>query len=303
MAYLVTGGTGFIGSHLVDELLAGGEEVVIISNKSDKTINDNLSTVSADIVDIDQVRSVFTNYNIDGVFHLAAMGVAPASFSNPRQFHDVNITGTANILIAAHEAGIDRLVFASSSLVYGKSSSPVLSEDTPFNPLTPYAVSKIAGEMYCNMFSEQYGLKISVLRYFNVYGPRQDPDAEFAAAIPKFTDMILHKKSPIIFGDGEQSRDFVYVKDIVQANLLAMQRGISGIFNIGSGSQTSLNQLIKMIKEISGVDVDVTYKDARAGDVRSVIADISKSKHVLGYSPKYSIYEGLKETVCYFQNI
>lgn len=296
MQYLVTGGRGFIGSHLAEGIVCQGDSAVVLTSQKTRSVQDDgMQWVCGDVTDTSSLRKIFSEYSIDGVFHQAALGNASISNSQPQRFNDVNITGTLNLLTAANEAGVRNFVFPSSALVYGRVNQEVVSEDRALNPLTPYAVSKITGEYYCKMFTELYGMNISILRYFNVYGKGQDGTSEFAAAIPKFIHLILNRMSPVIYGDGKQERDFVYVKDIVSANLLAMKTGKSGIYNIGSGSSVSLNSVAETIMDISGIDVDIIYKEAHGYEVKKVRADITHAGNVLGYQPEYDVRKGIQE--------
>ena len=297
MAYLVTGGAGFIGSHLIQRLTECGEDVIALTSRNiNQPIKNGIEYVHGDITKEESLHEIFRANNIDGVFHLAAVGNAMLSDKNPSKFNDVNINGTLNLLKAAKEADVNNVVFSSSSLVYGRVQEEIVSEDSELNPLTPYAVSKIAGEYYCKMFTELYGMKISVLRYFNVYGPKQDATSEFAAAIPKFIHLIRQHKSPVIYGDGTQERDFVYVEDVVSANLLAMNKSSPGIYNVGMGKSHSLNQVVNTIMDVSGIEVDITYNEVRRNEVKKVASDISNAQKNLGYQPRYDIYQGIKET-------
>ena len=297
MAYLVTGGRGFIGSHLIKTMVEQGEEVVVLTSQQlPLSTQKGIKYVYGDITKEESLHDIFRTNNIDGIFHLAAVGNAMLSDKNPKKFNDININGTLNILKAANEAEVDNVVFSSSSLVYGRVDDEMVSENSTLNPLTPYAVSKIAGEFYCKMFAELYGMNIAILRYFNVYGPGQDASSEFAAAIPKFIHLIRRHESPVIYGDGTQERDFVYVEDIVSANLLAMNNSSIGTYNVGMGKSHSLNQIVKTIMDVSGIEVDISYTESRGNEVRKVVSDISNARKDLGYQPKYDIYQGIKET-------
>jgi UDP-glucose 4-epimerase len=234
------------------------------------------------------------------VFHQAAIPSVPRSVKNPKASHDVNVTGTLNVLLAAKDNGVKKVVYASSSSVYGDTPTLPKIEDMIPNPLSPYAVTKLAGEYYCNVFLEIYGLNTVCLRYFNVYGPRQDPNSPYAAVIPLFINNALAGKSPIIFGDGEQSRDFTFVKDVAQANILVAESKTTGIVNIGGSKRVTINQLAHLIIKFVGNDaVKPIYKDPRPGDIAHSQADISKAR-AFGYLPKYSLEEGLKETLSTF---
>ena len=303
MKYIVTGGAGFIGSHIVDAIAPGNEVVVIDNFSSGKpenlgTFPDNVHVVRGSVTDLSLLKKVFTG--ADGIFHLAAIASVAGSVDNPRATHETNLSGTLNVLIAAHESGVRRVVFSSSSAVYGNEPTLPKREDMPPFPLSPYAVTKLASEYYCSVFSELYGVQTVSLRYFNVFGPRQDPKGEYAAVIPKFITGMLNNKAPVIFGDGTQTRDFVYVKDVVRANLLAMESTATGTFNIGSGNGTSLNTLAKIIAGIMDVSLSPVHKKHRSGDILHSVSDITAADKTLGYRVRYSLKKGLSETIQWF---
>ena len=299
---IVTGGLGFIGSHLVEKLCEDNL-VVIIDDQSTGNIENikhlNLSKIDTTMGDITSIDLDEIFDGADYVFHEAAVTSVQKSVDDPIASNEVNITGTLKVLNAAKNAGVRKLVLASSSAVYGDTESLPLSEDSPVNPLSPYAVGKTTGELYCNVFSEIYGLPTVSLRYFNVFGQRQDPNSEYAAVIPIFTDKLLKNERPVIYGDGEQSRDFVSVKHIVAANIMAAKSKLTGAFNIGLGKSTTINQLFEMINETIGSDIKPIYEKERPGDIKHSVADISKAKS-LGYDPKANFEEELKETVEWF---
>jgi UDP-glucose 4-epimerase len=304
MAYLVTGGSGFIGSHIVEELLKRGDEVVILDDMSTGHLcPPGAAFVQGSVTDGAILRAVCEKYAIDTVFHLAAVASVAKSVADPVQVHEVNACGTLNVLLAARDCGAEKVVFSASAAAYG--DDPVLPkrEDMMPRPLSPYAVSKLAGEMYCEVFSRLYGLSTVSLRYFNVFGPRQDPFSGYAAVIPKFMERICAGESPVIFGDGKQTRDFVYVKDVVRANLLAAESGAEGLFNIGCGQQTSLNDLARMIMDAAGLSAEVVYAGVRPGDIRDSAADISRARSVLGFSPEWGVEEGIRETVREYRRV
>ena len=307
MAYLVTGGAGFIGSHITEELLIRGDEVIILDNmysgrKENLAANPKAVFVEGSIMDSRILDSICTEYDIEGIFHLAAVASVQKSIENPAHVHEVNVTGTLNVLEAARKHGVRKVVLSASAAAYGDNPVFPKREDMLPEPLSPYAVSKIAAEMYCKTYAELYDLQTVSLRYFNVFGPRQDPNGEYAAVIPKFTEKICAGESPTVFGDGNQTRDFVFVKDVARANLLAMDSAVCGLFNIGTGVQTSLNDLAKMIMDAAGVSVSMKYEAAREGDVRYSVADISKAEQELGYKPEWDLSEGIKGTVEYFKS-
>ena len=302
---VITGGLGFIGSHLVEKLSEDNLVVVIDDQSTGKVENIkhlNLSKIDTTLGDITSIDLDEIFDDTDYVFHEAAVTSVQKSVDDPINSNEVNITGTLKVLEAAKNTDVKKVVLASSSAVYGETESLPLSEDNPVNPLSPYAVGKTTGELYCNVFSEIYGLPTVSLRYFNVFGPRQDPNSQYAAVIPIFIDKILKNESPIIYGDGEQSRDFVSVKHVVAANIMAAESKLTGAFNIGLGKSTTINQLVEMINEIIGKDVKPVYEKERPGDIKYSLADISKAK-ALGYDPKADFKEELTETVEWFRKI
>lgn len=302
--YLVTGGAGFIGSNIVEELLKRGQKVRVLDNFSTgKRENilpflDRIELIEGDIRDYRVVREAVDG--VDFILHQAALPSVPRSVKDPIMTNEVNVGGTLNILDAAKNAGVKRIVYASSSSVYGNSEILPKSEDVSPEPISPYAVSKLAGEKYCKVFSEVYGLETVILRYFNVFGPGQDPTSQYSGVIAKFVNAFLDGKPLAVFGDGEQSRDFTFVKDVVRANLLAAScpSEYSGeVFNVARGKRVTLNHMIEILKDIFSQDEEVLYTDSRPGDVRHSEADISKIKAKLGFEPKTSFKEGLTETV------
>jgi UDP-glucose 4-epimerase len=237
----------------------------------------------------------------DGVFHQAAITSVPRSVKSPLPTHEVNCTGTLNVLLAARDSGVRKVVCASSSSIYG--DTPVLPKDETMipSPLSPYGISKLTGEHYARVFSELYGLQTVSLRYFNVFGPRQDPQSEYAAVIPKFITKILGHESPVIYGDGSQTRDFTFVKDVVLANIQAMESSVEGIFNIAYQDRIDLNALAAMIMDIVGIHVPVLYEPPRPGDIHDSLADVRKAKESFGYEPKYTVRTGIEQTVDWFR--
>ena len=301
---VITGGLGFIGSNLVERLIAGNEVTIIDDRSTGKPDNikhlkqENLHLINGSITELN-LTEIFNDQ--DYVFHQAALPSVPRSIKDPMASNEANITGTLNVLTAAKDAGIKKVVCASSSSVYGDTPTLPKSEDMPVNPLSPYAVTKVTGEFYCKVFQEIYGLQTVSLRYFNVFGPRQDPDSQYAAVIPRFIRAILNDEPPIIYGDGEQSRDFSFIKHVVDANILACESDKTGVFNIACGRRITINQLVDMINEILGKDIAPTYVDPMPGDIKHSLADISKAKS-FGYEPNSDFRQELEETVRWFNN-
>jgi UDP-glucose 4-epimerase len=306
MKYIVTGGAGFIGSHIAEYLSVNGHEVIIFDNLfTGKKHNirhlpkKSVTFVEGSVTDIRALNKIASG--ADGIFHEGAIVSVPRSLKNPLATNEANVQGTLNVLIAARDAGVRKVVFASSSSVYG--DTPVLpkQEDMKPRPISPYAVSKLAGEYYCRVFSSAYNLPTVCLRYFNVFGPRQDPASEYAAVIPKFITRTLKDQPPLIYGDGEQSRDFTFVSDVVQANIHAMEEDVEGIFNIAYGEQHTLNELASTIMALTGKRMKPVYEAARPGDILHSLADITAAQTQLKYSPKYTFKSGLEETVSWFR--
>jgi len=240
--------------------------------------------------------------NADGIFHEAAITSVPRSVKDPVASNETNITGTLNVLMAAHNCGVKKIVYASSSSVYGDTAVLPKREDMIPNPKSPYAITKLTGEYYLNVFYEMYGMDTVSLRYFNVFGPRQDPQSEYSAVIPKFITKILHHESPVIYGDGTQTRDFTYVKDVVQANIRAMDCTAHGVFNVAYGSRITLIKLARIIMEALGEDIPLKYESPRSGDIHDSLADISAAQKVFRYAPEYTVTTGLEETIQWYQN-
>ncbi|WP_048050646.1 SDR family oxidoreductase [Methanosarcina soligelidi] len=297
---IVTGGMGFIGSHLTEKLLEDNE-VTVIDNESTGKIENikhlldhkNLNVIKGSIVDLN-LTEIFKEK--DYVFHLAAIPSVPRSVKDPFSSNNSNVTGTLNVLIAAKEAGIKKTIFSSSSSVYGDTPTLPKREDMPTNPMSPYAITKVTGEMYCKVFQDLYGLPTVSLRYFNVFGSKQDPNSQYAAVIPKFITAILNDESPVIYGDGEQSRDFTFVKNVVDANILSCESDMTGIFNIACGRRITINQLVDYINEITRKEIKPIHSDPRSGDIKHSLADISRAGN-FGYSPKSNFKHELSEVV------
>lgn len=309
MKVVVTGGAGFIGSHLVDRLLSEGAEVTVLDNLSNGRL-ENLSGViddvrffQDDIRDFDAVKIAVEG--ADTVFHEAALGSVPRSVADPATSNEVNVTGTLNVLVAARDAGVRRVVFASSSSVYGDTPTLPKHEQMPTVPTSPYGVTKLAGEMYFRSFAGVYGLETICLRYFNVFGPRQDPNGAYAAVIPIFTKKLLAGETPTVFGEGEQSRDFTFVSNVVDANMLAMEStsGIGEVFNIAAGNPVTLNALVEQMQLITNTDIKLAYAEPRAGDIRHSFGDMTRAKAVLGFEPRVQLEDGLRETIPSFGEV
>jgi UDP-glucose 4-epimerase len=307
---LVTGGAGFIGSHLAEELHRRDYHVTILDDLSSGK-KENIQKLLDQVPDkVQFVEDSVTNYplvldlckGVDYVFHLAAIASVPSSINDPATTHNVNLTGTLNILQAAKENKSQKVVFISSAAVYGDNSPSPQREDCLPAPMSPYAVTKLAGEYYCNVYQQAYQLSTACLRYFNIYGPRQNPNSQYAAAIPIFIRKALDGEKPVIFGDGEQTRDFVFVTDAVKATIQAAESVASGIYNIGGGQSVTINDLVKIILKIINNNIEASYEQARPGDILHSLADISKAR-MFGYTPGYSLEAGLKETIRHFQNM
>ena len=306
---LVTGGAGFIGSHLVDRLVQENYKVTVLDNLA-MGLEGNLSQarphirfVQGDLRDLETVRDCAANQDV--IFHLGALGSVPRSINDPITSNNVNAGGTLNVLVAAKDANVRRVIYASSSSVYG--DTPVLPkvETMPSKPLSPYAMSKLAAEEYCRIFHHVYGLETVALRYFNVFGPRQRPDSEYAAVIPKFATAMLEGRSPVVNGDGGQSRDFTFVANNVSANILAAtapaEKVAGRVFNIACNTQYSLLELIAGINTLLGTNVAPTFGPTRAGDVRDSRADVNAAWEAFGYKPLVSFQDGLAVTVKAFK--
>jgi len=305
--YLVTGGAGFIGSHLVQRLIERGERVRVVDNLCTGSI-ERLGRVRSaiDFVEADLAEPQVCDRVVDGVafvLHQAAIPSVQRSIRDPLASNRANVTATLNLLESCRSRGVDRVVNAASSSAYGNTTVLPKKEDMPPNPLSPYALQKFVGECYARMYHELFGLETVSLRYFNVFGPSQDPQSEYSAVIPKFIDKLLNGETLTIFGDGEQSRDFTYVDNVVEANLLALTAtGAAGrVCNIGCGTRISLNQLVALLEKIIGRKARVEYLPARPGDVRDSQADITRAKNILDYSPQVSIEAGLSKTVDWFR--
>ena len=308
MKVLVTGGAGFIGSHLTDRLVRDGHEVRVLDDLSTGS-ESNLSEVTGrirlikgDIRDRKQVAEAVDG--VQTVFHLAAMGSVARSVETPELSNDMNVNGTLAVLVASSDAGVKRVVYASSSSVYGDTPTLPKHEEMTTTPSSPYGVTKLAAELYCRVFWSVYKLETISLRYFNVFGPRQSPRSLYAAVIPRFAESLLASKSPTVFGDGEQTRDFTYVDNVVEANILAMKatRGFGQAMNVAAGGRVSLNQLIERLQVLTVNKVPPVYGATRAGDIRDSYAAIQKAKDLIGFSPVVSFDSGLRKTVDWYRN-
>ncbi len=306
--YLVTGGAGFIGSHIVERLVGMGESVRVLDNFSSgglenlRNLMDKIDLVFGDLLDQAVVQKAMEG--VDVVFHEAALRSVPFSVENPALVNRVNVEGTVNVLIAARDAGVRRVVYASSSSAYGNTKVLPKSEQQLPSPVSPYAVSKLTGEYYSKVFTDLYGLETVSLRYFNVFGPRQDPTSQYASVIPRFIRWANRGDPLEVHGDGLQSRDFTYIDNVVSANLLAAHslEGIGGVFNVGQGKAYTLLDLVELLQEILGRELHLLHTADRPGDVRHTLADISQTKLCLGYQPQVSFEEGLARTAKYFSS-
>jgi nucleoside-diphosphate-sugar epimerase len=307
MRYVVTGGAGFIGSNTVDELVRRGASVVVLDDlsagKEDNLaeVRNKISFIKGSINDLEAVRRAM--HEADYVLHLAARTSVPRSIKDPLETNRVNIEGTLNVLLAARDAKVKRVVLAASSSAYGE--TPVLPkvETMQPQPISPYGVTKYVGELYAQMFGRVYGLQNVSLRYFNVFGPRQDPASPYSGVLSKFCTAFLEQTEPVVFGDGEQTRDFTYIENVVQANLSACEApGASGrAINVGTGERISLNQTLQLLREISGNSLEAKYDPAREGDIRDSQADLTLSRELLNYEPTVNFAEGLRRTFAWYQ--
>ena len=307
MHYIVTGGAGFIGSHITRTLVESDHDVTVIDDFSSgkrKNIQKFLSSgkvtlAEGSITDVDLLERSFDG--ADGVFHEAAIVSVPWSVAHPVETAEVNVLGTLQVLAAARDAGVKKVVLASSSAVYGDNPELPKREEMLAEPMSPYALSKLTGEYLGAVFSRSYGLDFVALRYFNVYGPGQDPTSAYAAVIPKFITRIFDHEVPLIYGDGSQTRDFIYIADVVKANLCAMERSVNGVFNIASGERTSVKELSTLIPDAMNVNVQTRYEQPRAGDILHSYADITRMKKEL-CTPDFSLPKGLSETIAWYRN-
>ena len=301
MDILVTGGAGFIGSNLSEGLMKVGDVRVLddlSSGNRENIQNSEIRFIEGSITDLPLLKRSMED--VDYVLHLAAVSSVGLSVVNPLLANEVNVTGTLKILLAAKECGVKKVIYISSAAIYGDTDKLPISESFKPKPLSPYASTKIMGEYYCNNFSELYDLKTVSIRPFNVFGPRQDPKSQYSAVIPIFIDKMLKGEEIQITGDGEQTRDFVYIKDFIHANILAMDKDVGGTFNISGGGRISINELYWTIAGILDINTEPVYVEDRPGDIKHSYADISRAEKLLGFKPRYSLEEGLKETIGWF---
>ncbi|MFL6282918.1 MAG: SDR family oxidoreductase [Pyrinomonadaceae bacterium] len=302
--YLVTGGAGFIGSHIAGALSQSGARVRVLDDLSTghaenlEDIGGRVEFVRAGLLDADALARALEGVEL--VFHEAAIPSVPRSVENPEETHRACVEGTFALLVAARAAGVRRVVYAASSSAYGDQPTLPKVEDMAPQPLSPYAAAKLVGEYYCQVWARTYGFETVSLRYFNVFGPRQDPGSQYSGVISRFIAALLSGEQPVIYGDGEQSRDFTYISNVVDANLRAAEttRGIGEVINVATGKRATLNELLEVLKGITGkTDVSADYREARVGDVRHSLADITRARELLGYEPTVGLEEGLRKTI------
>ncbi|HKG12940.1 MAG TPA: SDR family oxidoreductase [Pyrinomonadaceae bacterium] len=302
--YLVTGGAGFIGSHIAGALAESGARVRVLDDLSTghaenlEEMGGRVEFVRASLLDADALKRALEGVEL--VFHEAAIPSVPRSVDNPEETHRACVEGTFALLVAARAAGVRRVVYAASSSAYGDQPTLPKVEDMAPQPLSPYAAAKLVGEYYCQVWARTYGFETVSLRYFNVFGPRQDPGSQYSGVISRFISALLSGERPVIYGDGEQSRDFTYISNVVDANLRAAEttRGVGEVVNVATGERATLNELLEVLKGITGkADVTAEYREARVGDVRHSLADITRARELLGYEPKVGLEEGLRKTI------
>lgn len=303
----MTGGAGFIGGHLVEALVRRGEDVRVLDNLATGKIHnlasfrDQIEFIEGDICDPDTLARAMKG--VTYCLHQAALGSVPRSIANPLASNQANVIGSIAVYIAARDAGVKRVLAASSSSVYGPRAPVPTPESSPLSPASPYAVSKAAAAMYGEVFAQIYGTEIALLRYFNVFGPRQDPTSQYAAVIPRFTTSLLNGQAPTINGDGQQSRDFTFVENVVEANLAACTAPtrLSGTYNVACGGTTTILRLYELISKELGVSIAPIHGPPRAGDITRSFADIARAKEGFGYTPRVSVEEGIKRTVAWYR--
>jgi len=305
---VVTGGGGFIGSNIVKHLLEDNEVIVVDDFSTGRMENlegivEKITLIQGSITDLDLMMRTFRD--VDFVLHQGALPSVPRSIDDPVISNLVNVDGTLNVLVAARDNNVEKVVFAASSSAYGDTPTLPKVETIPSNPLSPYAVTKFTGELYMKVFNDVFGLRTTSLRYFNVFGPGQDPTSQYSAVIPKFVRAIINDQSPTIYGDGEQSRDFTFIKDVIQANIKAAEsRKADGeMINVAKGDRTTVNELARLIIEDFGKTglIEPIHIDPLPGDVKHSLADITKARELMGYEPQYTLEDGLKETLDYFR--
>jgi len=308
MRYVVTGGAGFIGSNTVDELVRRGESVVVLDDLSAgkeenlAEIRNKISFIKGSITDLEITRKAM--HEADYVIHLAARTSVPRSVKDPLETNKINVEGTLNVLVAARDAKVKRVVYAASSSAYGETPTLPKIESMQPEPISPYGVAKYVGELYAQTFGRVYGLENVSLRYFNIFGPRQDPGSPYSGVLAKFCSGFLEGTPPVVFGDGEQSRDFTYVDNAVAANLLACEApNVSGkVFNIGTGGRVTLNETITLLNKLAGTSFETKYEPPRDGDIRDSQADITQARELLKYEPSVSFEEGLQRTLDWYRD-
>ncbi|MEM6799485.1 MAG: SDR family oxidoreductase [Planctomycetota bacterium] len=308
-SYLVTGGAGFIGSHIATTLVERGDRVRVLDNfvsgyrHNLAHLGDDVEVIEGDVSDADAVRDAVEG--VDVVYHEAALASVEASVRDPLASHAACMTATVNVLTAAQQAGARRVVLAASAAAYGDQPAVSKCESDVLDPLSPYAASKIASEFYCKAFTKSFGLETVSLRYFNVYGPRQDPTSEYSAVIPIFVSKMIAGERPTVFGDGLQARDFVYVSDVVQANLLAAESdaAVGKVINVACGRQFTLLDLIAAINGALGEAIEPIFAEARTGDIRESLADISLARRLLAYEPQFDLHEGLRHSIAFYKSL
>lgn len=307
MRYLVTGGAGFIGSNTVDELVRRGHSVVVLDDLSAgkeenlADVRSKITFVKGSINDTEAIQKAI--HQAEYVIHLAARASVPRSVKDPLETNRVNVEGTLNVLVAARDNRVKRFVFAASSSAYGETPELPKAEAMQPKPISPYGVSKYVGELYASVFGRCYGLETVCLRYFNIFGPRQDPDSPYSGVLSRFATAFLADEPPLVYGDGEQTRDFTYVDNAVQANLLACEAtgAVGQVFNVGTGTRVSLNRTIELLREIAGKRLEAQFEPPREGDIRDSQADISKAREILGYEPGVGFEQGLERTYAWYQ--
>jgi UDP-N-acetylglucosamine/UDP-N-acetyl-alpha-D-glucosaminouronate 4-epimerase len=307
MRYLVTGGAGFIGSNTVEELVRRGHSVVVLDDLSAgkeenlAEVRAKITLVKGSITDLEAVQKAM--HQAEYVIHLAARTSVPRSVKDPMETNRINVEGTLNVLIAARDNKVKRVVFAASSSAYGETPTLPKSESMQPKPISPYGVSKYVGELYAQTFGRCYGLENVSVRYFNIFGPRQDPDSPYSGVLSRFVTAFLEEQQPVVYGDGEQTRDFTYVDNAVQANLLACDApsASGGVFNIGTGSRVSLNRTLEYLRQLSGKNLAAKYEPPRDGDIRDSQADLTLAREYLGYEPSVMFEEGLERTFAWYR--